>query len=328
MARSRQAVVDLANSWLGKNVADGSYKEIIDIYNSYTGKFPRGTKMLYSWAWCACTWSALAIKLGYTDIMPIEISCIYLIENAKKMGCWVENDGYIPEPGDAVLYDWEDTGLGDNIGSPNHVGVVVFTDKKAGYFVVVEGNNNNKVARRTVSINGRYIRGFITPKYDDSRLKPDELKQPNKDKTTVAREVIAGIWGNGDERKTNLVAAGYNYNDIQREVTKILCGSAPTESAQEQDQNQPVSKYVKANCVARYFLRSYSGTYEVNHPTFIRNDAGENKKAMAHIPSGVKVLCYGYYNLYLGVKWYYCVVVIDGIEYTGFISSERLKKIK
>ena len=41
--------------------------------------------MEYSWPWCACTWSALAIKLGYTDIMPIEISCPELIIAAKKM---------------------------------------------------------------------------------------------------------------------------------------------------------------------------------------------------------------------------------------------------
>ncbi|MFQ7535872.1 MAG: hypothetical protein ACLRL6_00060 [Clostridium sp.] len=38
---SRQAVVDLVESWIGKNEADGSYKSIIDIYNSFTGAFPR-----------------------------------------------------------------------------------------------------------------------------------------------------------------------------------------------------------------------------------------------------------------------------------------------
>ena len=40
--------------------------------------------------------------------MPVEISCYYLIEAAKKMGCWQENDAYIPNPGDAILYDWQD----------------------------------------------------------------------------------------------------------------------------------------------------------------------------------------------------------------------------
>lgn len=123
LVKSRQVVIDLIRSWEGKNEADGSYKDIIDIYNSYTGKFPRGTKMQYNWAWCACTWSALAIKLGYTDIIPIEISCGYLIEAAKKMGVWKENDGFIPAPGDAILYDWDDKGVGENTGWPEHVGV-------------------------------------------------------------------------------------------------------------------------------------------------------------------------------------------------------------
>lgn len=61
MGYSRQAVADLVNSWVGKNEADGSYKTIIEIYNSYKGTFPRGTKMDYSWPWCACTW----IRSGY-----------------------------------------------------------------------------------------------------------------------------------------------------------------------------------------------------------------------------------------------------------------------
>ena len=38
--RSRSEVVKLISSWIGKKEADGSYKEIIDIYNSFTGEFP------------------------------------------------------------------------------------------------------------------------------------------------------------------------------------------------------------------------------------------------------------------------------------------------
>lgn len=38
----------------------------------------------------------------------------------------------------------------------------------------------------------------------------------------IAREVIAGKWGNGDERKKRLTEAGYNYNIIQAKVNEIL----------------------------------------------------------------------------------------------------------
>ena len=92
---TRAAVVNLVNSWEGLKESDGSHKKIVDIYNSYKGLLPRGLKMKYNWSWCACTWSALAIKLGYTSVMPIEISCYYLIEAAKKMGIWIEDDGAI-----------------------------------------------------------------------------------------------------------------------------------------------------------------------------------------------------------------------------------------
>ena len=139
MGYSRQAVADLVNSWVGKNEADGSYKTIIEIYNGYKGAFPRGTKMDYSWPWCACTWSAVAIKLGYTPIMPIEISCYYLIEAAKKKGIWIENDAHVPKVGEGVLYYWKDGtnfATTDCTGVPDHVGTVTEVYEKAGYFVV------------------------------------------------------------------------------------------------------------------------------------------------------------------------------------------------
>lgn len=43
-------------------------------------------------------------------------------------------------------------------------------------------------------------------------------------KTTeqLAREVIAGKWGNGAERKRRLTAAGYDYTAVQRLVNKLL----------------------------------------------------------------------------------------------------------
>lgn len=49
-----------------------------------------------------------------------------------------------------------------------------------------------------------------------------------KDNTTIAREVLAGVWGNGNDRKNRLQAAGYNYNAIQAEVNRLMGGgSAP-----------------------------------------------------------------------------------------------------
>lgn len=46
-----------------------------------------------------------------------------------------------------------------------------------------------------------------------------------KDVTTVAKEVIAGKWGSGDERKKKLTAAGYNYDTVQKKVNELLKAS-------------------------------------------------------------------------------------------------------
>lgn len=325
MSYSRQKVVNLAESWLGKKVSDGSYKSIIDIYNTQK-TFPRGTKMLYGWAWCACTWSALAIKLGYTSIMPVEISCYYLVERAKKMGCWVEKDSYVPSPGDAILYDWDDSGYGDNTGAPDHVGVVTYVNKSAGYMTVIEGNYSNAVKKRTISLNGRYIRGFITPKYSNNKVSTP-AQTSKKNITTVAREVIAGVWGTGSERKKALEAKGYNYAEVQKKVNEILNGGAVKTNNVVQDQNQPVSKKVTATCKAKGYNSSISGEYKTTNNLHLRNDAGTNKKSLVFIPKGTKVKCFGYYNTFNNIKWYYIQVIIDGVQYTGFSHSSYLKRV-
>lgn len=213
---SRQKVVDLALSWVGKNEKDGSYKEIIDIYNNFAGPFPRGVHMQYGWSWCACTWSALAVSLGYTEVMPIEISCGELIKRAKEMGVWIEDDSYRPLPGDGILYDWQDSGIGDNQGWPDHVGTVVSTTDRE--ITVVEGNKSDAVGVRTIPINGKFIRGFIAPKFMDEETIVPIVKSVEE----VANEVLSGLWGNGTARKDALTVAGYDYEEVQKKVNEIV----------------------------------------------------------------------------------------------------------
>lgn len=331
MGAYRSEVVRLAQSWIGLKESDGSYKKIIDIYNGYKGKIPRGIKMRYDWAWCACTWSAIAIKLGYTDIMPIEISCQELIKAADKKKIWMENDGYVPSPGDAILYDWNDNGVGDCMGWADHVGIVETVSKDAGYFVVIEGNYQNAVKRRTISINGRYIRGFITPKYDKepSTTKPSSTES-NKKKTVkqLAHEVLVGKWGVGEDRKKRLEAAGYNYQKVQDEVNWLVNGGSK-KNANATDLDQPIKKRViataKPHCLDK--TGTLDGPYITTANLYCRNDVGTNKKALCQIPKGTTVTCYGQYSVdSTGVKWLYVQVILDGVLYNGFSCSTYLKR--
>lgn len=163
MAKYASKFVALFQSWVGLKESDGSHKKIIDIYNSQA-VLPRGYKLTYKDPWCAGTVSAGSVHLGYTDIIPTECSCTRMIELFKKLGSWVESDAYIPKPGDIIFYDWDDSGKGENTNQPDHVGVV---EKLSGSnIIVIEGNKNNAVERRTLAINGKYIRGYGVPKYD------------------------------------------------------------------------------------------------------------------------------------------------------------------
>ena len=51
---------------------------------------------------------------------------------------------------------------------------------------------------------------------------PEAKPEPKKSVEEIAREVIRGKWGNGAERKNRLAAAGYNYTEVQAEVTRLL----------------------------------------------------------------------------------------------------------
>lgn len=197
MAKYASKVVAQAKAWLGKKESDGSHKEIIDVYNSHK-PLARGYKVTYTDAWCATFVSAVAIKLGYTDIIPTECSCSKMIELLKQKGSWVEADSRTPNPGDIIMYDWQDNGKGDNTSAPDHVGIVEKVEN--GVITVIEGNYDGPdadrvdgVERRTIAVNGKFIRGYGVPKYD---AEPAPV-QPVDKKPDVIYQVYAGgkWWG-------------------------------------------------------------------------------------------------------------------------------------
>ena len=55
-------------------------------------------------------------------------------------------------------------------------------------------------------------------------MAPKAAPAPSTGKTVeeVAKEVIQGKWGNGQERKDRLTAAGYDYSTVQAKVNELL----------------------------------------------------------------------------------------------------------
>ena len=214
MGKYANEVVKQAQAWLGLNEYDRTHEGIIDIYNAHK-PLARGYKVKYSDSWCATFCSAIAIKLRYTAIIPLECSCEQMIKKAVVMGIWQEKDSYTPSPGDFILYDWQDSGVGDNKGYADHIGVV--ESVSGGKIFVIEGNYDNAVKRRVLAVNGRYIRGYICPRYDTEKA-PEKADKSLHD---IAKEVLAGKWGNGAIRKANLEKAGFNYADVQKVVNQL-----------------------------------------------------------------------------------------------------------
>lgn len=166
----RQAIVDIMRSWLGWSEANGKYRAIIDLYNTQD-PLPVGYKVKYTDEWCATCVSAAGIQAGLEDIIFPECSCPRMIRLYQEHGRWMENDAYVPQPGDIIMYDWQDTGVSDNLGSADHVGIVAEVD--GNIMTIIEGNKGASVATRSLQVNGKYIRGYCLPDYASKATEED-----------------------------------------------------------------------------------------------------------------------------------------------------------
>lgn len=180
-AQLREKIVAKAKSFLGYRESDGSYRQIIDLYNSHR-PLARGYALQYDDDWCAGFVSAVSIACGMTQILPTEVGCGKMIARFRELDSWVERDSYVPKPGDVIFYDWTDSGYGDNQTEPDHVGLVTACDGKT--ITVIEGNLSDAVGYRTVAVDARYTRGFGTPRYGKlaEPVKPVQPEKPEQPK--------------------------------------------------------------------------------------------------------------------------------------------------
>lgn len=78
----------------------------------------------------------------------------------------------------------------------------------------VKANADNMLAK----VKAAGFSAFITTKSGEA-VKETAVK---KSVTEIAKEVIAGKWGNGADRKKRLIAAGYDYYAVQKKVNELL----------------------------------------------------------------------------------------------------------
>lgn len=232
----RKRVASIMLHWVGGAKGSAVHKEIMKLYNNHK-PLARGVKMVESYDWCAATVSAAWIKAGIAQYTGTECSCGRFIEIAKQKKEWIEADSTRPKVGMAIIYDWSDTtgSSADNTSGHDHIGIVTSVGDKT--FTVVEGNAGwpAEVRKRSVKINQKYIRGFISPDYDAIAKKltvsdDPQHKNPTLDQMVV--DVINGKYGSGAVRKSKLTSlykkgeSDYTYEQIQEAVNQKL-ESAP-----------------------------------------------------------------------------------------------------
>lgn len=150
-------------------------------------------------------------------------------------GAWGNN----PHRRDALIaagYDYNaiqaivNARLGNPTSAPRKGNDVIANEVIAGAW----GNGVDRQNRLTAAgYDYRTIQNIVNQKVgagpapsQPSRLSNDE----------VANQVLAGAWGNGDDRRNRLVAAGYDYNAVQSLVNQKLGMGAPAPARKSNDQ--------------------------------------------------------------------------------------------
>lgn len=183
-------------------------KEMHDVYPSVMDFPAKWCDAFTDWCFYKAYGVATAKSLlhGNFDDYTVQSSRMYANHDAL--------DGK-PKVGDQVFF----TKNGNTSGC-YHTGLVYKVDDT--YFYTIEGNTSDKsevvpnggcVAMKQYRISdykGRVLFGH--PKYDVELLSIEE----------VAKQVLAGKWGNGEERRLRLANAGYDVAKVQAKVNEML----------------------------------------------------------------------------------------------------------
>lgn len=269
----RQKPVNYLAKYEGIREGSAEHKAILATFNN-SGLCSR-YKMTTNDAWCATAVSAAFIASGLADLFPcVECSCGNVITLAKKAGIWVEDDAYVPDTGDAILYDWQDSGAGDNTGWPDHIGLVV--SASGGKIRIIEGNISDTVGYRTINVNGRYIRGFITPKFSKKATAAPTPAAPAAGTGSGTASSGGGI--NKAERWKGVVTADSLNVRKWAGTENDVCSFSPLKEGEAVS----VCDEVKAADGSRwYYIKNKAGKYGFVHSDYIAKTGSSTAASFA-----------------------------------------------
>lgn len=118
---------------------------------------------------------------------------------------------------------------------------------------------------------GRAVVKFLGLKLKTS-VAPPIVVTPTKSIEEIAREVISGKWGNGNERINRLKAAGYDPFAVQAAVNKLITGNKPTTTLPivpvpaEKKAGDPIEltrKPLYVSATSKVAIRKLTGVYYI-----------------------------------------------------------------
>lgn len=88
---------------------------------------------------------------------------------------------------------------------------------------------------------------------------------------------------------------------------------------------EPVKNHTQI--YADYYNKEYAGKYRAETDLYMREGGALTYRTMCIVYEDNPVYCYGYYSIDdRGIKWLYCEYALNGIIYTGFVSTKYLVK--
>lgn len=158
--------------------------------------------------WCLQWCSYVQKKTGIKPLIYIQKSAM---DAVKKAGynLWV-----------AQYPDYEQTGYQAHPWNEGAYNCIIRQYTSVGRLSGYAGN---------LDLNKAYISAASWNKQAGKVKKTSASTTAKKSVNTLAREVLAGKWGNGTDRKNRLAKAGYDYSKVQAAVNKLVKTSQITQ---------------------------------------------------------------------------------------------------
>ena len=187
-------------------------------------------------------------RLGWYLLRPKEVAVANKLAQAMREGCANDNIGYSQSDRYGVLNNLKIYGsiarikaktnadcsslvracciqAGIIVGDFNTSSEVYVLEKTGAFQKAVTVTNDTKLCAGDVLVTRAKGHTVIVTKgfeREDAAPKTKPSKTGKKSVEEIAKEVIAGKWGNNPERKTKLIKSGYVPAEVQAVVNKLL----------------------------------------------------------------------------------------------------------